>query len=253
MFFWKLFPAFLCCGHGRAGSWLEADGGGREGCVSGTPFPSTQRKGAPVQMTTRNRDRNSHWVVLEASKRILVSLLMSFECTSRNMQITGGICTSFNPTHLQVEERWDSRSCDLSKDLLSSSRGGVKFLQIFWTSNKPLEMLGKGDSKETRTHCADGLGAERGQQSRGRGLLSDWDHPSSLPLPSCEMLVPLAPPPGLGEFEPQKLFRPRKSPSRALTVLVRGVSMWHDELRPSACKRGGCAMTHAHRWHGRAA
>lgn len=134
-----------------------------------------------------------------------------------NMQIKGGIKWHTYCPHLrlQVEERWDSRSCDLSKDLLSSSRGGVKFLQIFWTSNKPLEMLGKGDSKETRTHGADGLGAEHTGQRCGRGLLSGWDPLSSLPLPSCEMLIPLPPPQGLAEFEPKKLFHPRDSPSCA--------------------------------------
>ena len=169
-----------------------------------------------VLMTTRNRDRNSCWVVLEASTRILESLLIKFKCIRRNVQIKGGIRMSFNPTHLglQVKERWDSRSWDLSKDLLSSSRGGVKFLQIFWTSNKPLEMLGKGDSKETRTHCADGLGAEHGERSRGRGLLSDWDPLSSLPRPSCQTLTPRPPPPGSGKFEPEKLFHPWDSPSR---------------------------------------
>lgn len=98
--------------------------------------------------------------------------------------------------------RWDSRSCGLSGDLLSNSKGGVKVLCIFY--NKPLELLVKGDPKETHHCCADGLGAEQGEPSCGAwGLLSDWDHSSSVPLPSLQTLIPLPFSQGSGESEPR--------------------------------------------------
>lgn len=62
-------------------------------------------------------DRNGGWVVLKASVRILTSLLISFRCVNKGIQIKGGKCSSFNLSHLRhaAEERWESCSGILSR------------------------------------------------------------------------------------------------------------------------------------------